>query len=105
MTITHYHFQTASHIVSGAHSLELLGEKLDGLGLSGLTSIFILTQPSIVSLGYADHIKSELTKKESQVRSVQRLNQNQQKKILKRYFRHFYKGSMTPLLGLVGECT
>lgn len=63
MTITHYHFQTASHIVSGAGSLDLLGEKLDGLGLSGLTSIFILTQPSIVSLGYADHIKRELAKK------------------------------------------
>lgn len=63
MTITHYHFQTASHIVSGAGSLDLLGEKLDGLGLSELTSIFILTQPSIVSLGYADHIKRELAKK------------------------------------------
>ncbi|BBP92221.1 hypothetical protein BsIDN1_58390 [Bacillus safensis] len=63
MTITHYHFQTASHIVSGAGSLDLLGEKLDSLGLSRLTSIFILTQPSIVSLGYADHIKRELAKK------------------------------------------
>lgn len=63
MTISHYHFQTASHIVSGAHSLELLGEKLELLGLSKLRSIFILTQPSIVSLGYADQIKTELAKK------------------------------------------
>ena len=84
MTITHYHFQTASHIVSGAGSLDLLGEKLDSLGLSGLTSIFILTQPSIVSLGYADHIKRELAKK-GIASEIQKSNLNQQKKISRAY--------------------
>ncbi|MBQ4816503.1 iron-containing alcohol dehydrogenase [Bacillus pumilus] len=102
MTITHYHFQTASHIVSGAHSLELLGEKLDGLGLSGLTSIFILTQPSIVSLGYADHIKSELTKKGITSEISTAIKPEPTEENIEEVFQTFLQGEHDAIIGIGG---
>ncbi|ABV63631.1 iron-containing alcohol dehydrogenase [Bacillus pumilus] len=102
MTITHYHFQTASHIVSGAHSLDLLGEKLDGLGLSGLTSIFILTQPSIVSLGYADHIKSELTKKGITSEISTAIKPEPTEENIEEVFQTFLQGEHDAIIGIGG---
>jgi alcohol dehydrogenase len=102
MTITHYHFQTASHIVSGAHSFELLGEKLDGLGLSGLTSIFILTQPSIVSLGYADHIKSELTKKGITSEISTAIKPEPTEENIEEVFQTFLQGEHDAIIGIGG---
>ena len=60
---TLYHFRTAARIEAGPHSLNLLGDYLDQIGLNQIRSVFILTQPSIVSLGYADQIKEGLAKK------------------------------------------
>lgn len=60
---TLYHFQTAARIEAGAHSLNLLGDHLDQTGLNQIRSVFILTQPSIVSLGYADQMKEVLAEK------------------------------------------
>lgn len=65
---TLYHFQTAARIEAGAHSLNLLGDHLDQTGLNQIRSVFILTQPSIVSLGYADQMKEVLAEKASQVK-------------------------------------
>ncbi|TQR25088.1 iron-containing alcohol dehydrogenase [Bacillus safensis] len=102
MTITHYHFQTASHIVSGAGSLDLLGEKLDGLGLSGLTSIFILTQPSIVSLGYADHIKRELAKKGIASEISTEIKPEPTEKNIEDVFHTFLRGEHDAIIGIGG---
>ncbi|MFP5201677.1 MULTISPECIES: iron-containing alcohol dehydrogenase [Bacillus] len=102
MTITHYHFQTASHIVSGAGSLDLLGEKLDGLGLSGLTSIFILTQPSIVSLGYADHIKRELAKKGIASEISTEIKPEPTEENIEDVFHTFLRGEHDAIIGIGG---
>lgn len=102
MTITHYHFQTASHIVSGAGSLDLLGEKLDSLGLSGLTSIFILTQPSIVSLGYADHIKRELAKKGIASEISTEIKPEPTEENIEGVFHTFLKGEHDAIIGIGG---
>ncbi|MCM3026478.1 iron-containing alcohol dehydrogenase [Bacillus safensis] len=102
MTITHYHFQTASHIVSGAGSLDLLGEKLDGLGLSGLTSIFILTQPSIVSLGYADHIKRELAKKGIVSEISTEIKPEPTEENIEDVFHTFLRGEHDAIIGIGG---
>lgn len=102
MTITHYHFQTASHIVSGAGSLDLLGEKLDGLGLSGLTSIFILTQPSIVSLGYADHIKRELAKKGIASEISTEIKPEPTEENIEDVFHIFLRGEHDAIIGIGG---
>lgn len=102
MTITHYHFQTASHIVSGAGSLDLLGEKLDGLGLSGLTSIFILTQPSIVSLGYADHIKRELAKKGIASEISTEIKPEPTEENIEDVFHTFLRGEHDGIIGIGG---
>ncbi|WP_424924801.1 iron-containing alcohol dehydrogenase [Bacillus safensis] len=102
MTITHYHFQTASHIVSGAGSLDLLGEKLDGLGLSRLTSIFILTQPSIVSLGYADHIKRELAKKGIASEISTEIKPEPTEENIEDVFHTFLRGEHDAIIGIGG---
>lgn len=102
MTIKHYHFQTASHIVSGAGSLDLLGEKLDGLGLSGLTSIFILTQPSIVSLGYADHIKRELAKKGIASEVSTEIKPEPTEENIEDVFHTFLRGEHDAIIGIGG---
>ncbi|MFE5470952.1 iron-containing alcohol dehydrogenase [Bacillus safensis] len=102
MTITHYHFQTASHIVSGAGSLDLLGEKLDSLGLSGLTSIFILTQPSIVSIGYADHIKRELAKKGIASEISTEIKPEPTEENIEDVFHTFLRGEHDAIIGIGG---
>ncbi|MBT2261518.1 MULTISPECIES: iron-containing alcohol dehydrogenase [Bacillus] len=102
MTITHYHFQTASHIVSGAGSLDLLGEKLDSLGLSRLTSIFILTQPSIVSLGYADHIKRELAKKGIASEISTEIKPEPTEENIEDVFHTFLRGEHDAIIGIGG---
>ncbi|UQZ94251.1 iron-containing alcohol dehydrogenase [Bacillus safensis] len=102
MTIKHYHFQTASHIVSGAGSLDLLGEKLDGLGLSRLTSIFILTQPSIVSLGYADHIKRELAKKGIASEVSTEIKPEPTEENIEDVFHTFLRGEHDAIIGIGG---
>jgi len=102
MTITHYHFQTASHNVSGAGSLDLLGEKLDSLGLSRLTSIFILTQPSIVSLGYADHIKRELAKKGIASEISTEIKPEPTEENIEDVFHTFLRGEHDAIIGIGG---
>ncbi|ATH73635.1 iron-containing alcohol dehydrogenase [Bacillus sp. FSL W7-1034] len=102
MTISHYHFQTASHIVSGAHSLELLGEKLELLGLSKLRSIFILTQPSIVSLGYADQIKTELAKKGIASEISTEIKPEPTEENIEDVFQTFLKGEHEAIIGIGG---
>ncbi|MED5223470.1 iron-containing alcohol dehydrogenase [Bacillus safensis] len=102
MTITHYHFQTASHIVSGAGSLDLLGEKLDSLGLSRLTSFFILTQPSIVSLGYADHIKRELAKKGIASEISTEIKPEPTEENIEDVFHTFLRGEHDAIIGIGG---
>ncbi|OBW49231.1 alcohol dehydrogenase [Bacillus safensis] len=102
MTITHYHFQTASHIVSGAGSLDLIGEKLDSLGLSRLTSIFILTQPSIVSLGYADHIKRELAKKGIASEISTEIKPEPTEENIEDVFHTFLRGEHDAIIGIGG---
>lgn len=102
MTITHYHFQTASHIVSGAGSLDLLGEKLDSLGLSGLTSIFLLTQPSIVSLGYADHIIRELAKKGIASEISTEIKPEPTEENIEDVFHTFLRGEHDAIIGIGG---
>ncbi|MBY0184655.1 iron-containing alcohol dehydrogenase [Bacillus aerophilus] len=102
MTISHYHFQTASHIVSGAHSLEFLGEKLELLGLSKLRSIFILTQPSIVSLGYADQIKTELAKKGIASEISTEIKPEPTEENIEDVFQTFLKGEHEAIIGIGG---
>lgn len=102
MTISHYHFKTASHIVSGAHSLELLGEKLELLGLSKFRSIFILTQPSIVSLGYADQIKTELAKKGIASEISTEIKPEPTEENIEDVFQTFLKGEHEAIIGIGG---
>ncbi|MCA0120258.1 iron-containing alcohol dehydrogenase [Bacillus sp. RSS_NA_20] len=102
MTISQYHFQTASYIVSGAHSLELLGEKLELLGLSKLRSIFILTQPSIVSLGYADQIKTELAKKGIASEISTEIKPEPTEENIEDVFQTFLKGEHEAIIGIGG---
>nr|WP_250620864.1 iron-containing alcohol dehydrogenase [Bacillus subtilis] len=83
-------------------SLDLLGEKLDGLGLSGLTSIFILTQPSIVSLGYADHIKSELTKKGITSEISTAIKPEPTEENIEEVFQTFLQGEHDAIIGIGG---
>lgn len=59
---TIYQFQTAQNIVAGPNSLQLLGEKLNLLGVE-VTSALIITQPPMVDLGFAEKIVSQLAAK------------------------------------------
>ncbi|MDR4949617.1 iron-containing alcohol dehydrogenase [Neobacillus cucumis] len=59
---TIYQFQTAQNIVAGANSLQLLGEKLNLLGVE-VKSALIVTQPPMKDLGFVDQIVSQLTVK------------------------------------------
>ncbi|MGI8384166.1 iron-containing alcohol dehydrogenase [Robertmurraya sp. P23] len=59
---TIYQFQTAQNIVAGPNSLQLLGEKLNLLGVE-LTSALIITQPTMVDLGFVEQIVSQLAAK------------------------------------------
>lgn len=59
---TIYQFQTAHNIVAGPNSLQLLGEKLNLLGVE-LTSALIITQPTMVDLGFVEQIVSQLAAK------------------------------------------
>ncbi|WP_066050851.1 iron-containing alcohol dehydrogenase [Robertmurraya korlensis] len=59
---TIYQFQTAQNIVAGPNSLQLLGEKLHLLGVE-LTSALIITQPTMVDLGFVEQIVSQLAAK------------------------------------------
>lgn len=92
---TLYHFRTAARIEAGPHSLNLLGDYLDQIGLNQIRSVFILTQPSIVSLGYADQIKEGLQRKASQVKSTRIYSLSRRSKISNRFFSFFLKEAMT----------
>jgi alcohol dehydrogenase class IV len=59
---TIYQFQTAQNIVAGPNSLQLLGEKLNLLGVE-VTSALIITQPPMVDLGFVEQIVSQLAAK------------------------------------------
>lgn len=59
---TIYQFQTAQNIVAGPKSLQLLGEKLNLLGVE-VTSALIITQPPMVDLGFVEQIVSQLAAK------------------------------------------
>jgi alcohol dehydrogenase len=59
---TIYQFQTAQNIVAGPNSLQLLGEKLNLLGVE-VTSALIITQPTMVDLGFVEQIVSQLAAK------------------------------------------
>ncbi|MGN7943127.1 iron-containing alcohol dehydrogenase [Virgibacillus sp. 6R] len=59
---TIYQFQTAQNIVAGPNSLQLLGEKLNLLGVE-VTSALIITQPPMVDLGFVEKIVSQLAAK------------------------------------------
>lgn len=59
---TIYQFQTAQNIVAGPNSLQLLGEKLNLLGV-GVKSALIITQPPMVDLGFVEQIVSQLAAK------------------------------------------
>lgn len=59
---TIYQFQTAQNIVAGPNSLQLLGEKLNLLGVE-VTSALIVTQPPMVDLGFVEKIVSQLAAK------------------------------------------
>jgi alcohol dehydrogenase class IV len=59
---TIYQFQTAQNIVAGPDSLQLLGEKLNLLGVE-VTSALIITQPPMVDLGFVEQIVSQLAAK------------------------------------------
>ncbi|MGM7721777.1 iron-containing alcohol dehydrogenase [Metabacillus sp. Hm71] len=59
---TIYQFQTAQNIVAGPNSLQLLGEKLNLLGVE-VTSVLIITQPTMVDLGFVKQIVSQLAAK------------------------------------------
>lgn len=59
---TIYQFQTAQNIVAGPNSLQLLGEKLNLLGVE-VKSALIITQPPMVDLGFVELIVSQLEEK------------------------------------------
>lgn len=59
---TIYQFQTAQNIVAGPNSLQLLGEKLNLLGVE-VKSALIITQPPMVDLGFVEQIVSQLSAK------------------------------------------
>lgn len=59
---TIYQFQTAQNIVAGPNSLQLLGEKLNLLGVE-VKSALIITQPPMVDLGFVEQIVSQLAAK------------------------------------------
>lgn len=59
---TIYQFQTAQNIVAGPNSLQLLGEKLNLLGVE-VKSALIITQPPMVDLGFVEQIVSQLAEK------------------------------------------
>ncbi|MDF2789285.1 MAG: alcohol dehydrogenase [Neobacillus sp.] len=59
---TIYQFQTAQNIVAGPDSLQLLGEKLNLLGVE-VTSALIITQPPMVDMGFVEQIVSQLSAK------------------------------------------
>lgn len=59
---TIYQFQTAQNIVAGPNSLQLLGEKLNLLGVE-VKSVLIITQPPMVDLGFVEQIVSQLAEK------------------------------------------
>ncbi|MFC4324303.1 iron-containing alcohol dehydrogenase [Litchfieldia salsa] len=56
---TIYQFQTAQNIVAGPNSLQLLGEKLNLLGVE-VASALVITQPPMVDLGFVEQIVSQL---------------------------------------------
>lgn len=57
-----YQFQTAQNIVAGRNSLQLLGEKLSLMGVK-VSSALIITQPTMVDLGFVKQIVSQLQAK------------------------------------------
>jgi len=59
---TIYQFQTAQNIVAGPNSLQLLGEKLNLLGVE-VKSALIITQPPMVDLGFVEQIANPLKEK------------------------------------------
>ncbi|TRZ40309.1 iron-containing alcohol dehydrogenase [Niallia circulans] len=59
---TIYQFQTAQNIVAGPNSLQLLGEKLNLLGVE-VKSALIITQPPMMDLGFVEQIVSQLEAK------------------------------------------
>lgn len=59
---TIYQFQTAQNIVAGPNSLQLLGEKLNLLGVE-VKSALIITQVPMVDLGFVEQIVSQLAAK------------------------------------------
>lgn len=99
---TLYHFQTAARIEAGPHSLNLLGDYLDQIGLNQIRSVFILTQPSIVSLGYADQIKEGLAKKgiSSEVNTDIQPEPTEQN--IEQVFQLFSEGGHDAILGIGG---
>jgi alcohol dehydrogenase class IV len=57
-----YQFQTAQNILAGQNSLQLLGDKLHLLGVD-VKSVLIITQPSIIRLGFVEQITNLLSEK------------------------------------------
>lgn len=65
MTTT-YHFQTVKHIVHGAHSLDLLADKLALLD-TPVKRIALITQPAMEALGVIDRVMAALAEKDIEV--------------------------------------
>lgn len=65
MTTT-YHFQTVKHIVHGAHSLDLLAEKLALLD-TPVKRIALITQPAMEALGVIDRVITSLVAQDIEV--------------------------------------
>lgn len=65
MTTT-YHFQTVKHIVHGAHSLDLLAEKLVLLD-TPVKRIALITQPAMEALGVIDRVITSLVAQDIEV--------------------------------------
>ncbi|MCY8575993.1 iron-containing alcohol dehydrogenase [Bacillus haynesii] len=99
---TLYHFQTAARIEAGAHSLNLLGDHLDQIGLNQIRSVFILTQPSIVSLGYANQIKDILAEKGISSKINTDIQPEPTEQNIEEVFQLFSKGGHDAILGIGG---
>ncbi|WP_132747269.1 iron-containing alcohol dehydrogenase [Scopulibacillus darangshiensis] len=64
-----YHFQTANHIISGQNSIQSLAENLHLIG-KDIQKALIITSPSLIRLGFVDEVKSQLSNKGIDSRTI-----------------------------------